>query len=62
MFKLILFQIFGLGANFFDSQVHEFLLFACLMFVDMAFFALLGAYYKPISLEDIKNVEEATED
>ncbi|KAL7030433.1 hypothetical protein ACKWTF_006657 [Chironomus riparius] len=50
------------GANFFDSQVHEFLLFACLMFVDMAIFAILGIYYKPIPLEDIKELEESNED
>ena len=41
-------------AKFFDSQVYEFLLFAVLMFVDMAVFAWLGVRYKPIPLEEIK--------
>ncbi|XP_070494679.1 peptide transporter family 1-like [Chironomus tepperi] len=45
------------GANFFDDQAHEFLLFACLMFVDMVIFTLIAANYKPISLDEIKNLE-----
>jgi len=56
------FFYFFIGANFFDSQVNEFLLFACLMFVDMALFAWLGICYKPISLEEIKKIEETNED
>ncbi|XP_070494632.1 peptide transporter family 1-like [Chironomus tepperi] len=46
------------GAQFFSSQTYEFLLFACLMFVDMIVFAWLGIRYKPIPLDEIKKAEE----
>ncbi|KAL7030439.1 hypothetical protein ACKWTF_006658 [Chironomus riparius] len=46
------------GAKFFDSQTYEFLLFACLMFVDMIIFAWLGYRYKGIPLDEIKKAEE----
>lgn len=46
------------GAKFFNSQTYEFLLFACLMFVDMGVFTWLGIRYKPIPLDEIKKAEE----
>ncbi|KAG5684406.1 hypothetical protein PVAND_013641 [Polypedilum vanderplanki] len=46
------------GAKFFNSQTYEFLLFALLMFVDMGIFMWLGIRYKPIPLDQLKNVEE----
>lgn len=48
-----------IGAKFFDSQTYEFLLFACLMFVDMGLFMWLGIRYKPIPLEELDKVIEA---
>ncbi|KAG5683602.1 hypothetical protein PVAND_012875 [Polypedilum vanderplanki] len=41
----------------FESQAFEFLLFALMMFLDMAIFMVLGIYYKPIPLEELKKVE-----
>ncbi|KAL7030430.1 hypothetical protein ACKWTF_006656 [Chironomus riparius] len=41
----------------FDSQINEFLFFACLIFVDMALFMWLAIRYKPISLDEVKNLE-----
>lgn len=40
-----------------DHQWQEFLLFACFMFLAMGVFAWLAHRYKPISLEEIQNVE-----
>ena len=58
----LIFLLFFIGAKFFDSQANEFLLFACLMFFDMALFAWLGKCYEPISLEEIKKIEETNEE
>lgn len=38
-------------AKFFEAQKWEFVLFACLMFIDMGLFSVLAYYYKPIPLK-----------
>lgn len=38
-------------AKIFEAQKWEFVLFACLMFVDMGLFSILAYYYKPIPLK-----------
>lgn len=44
-------------AKFFNSQANEFFLFAVMMFIDMAFFALLAMHYKYVQekSDDIEN-------
>ena len=39
-------------AKFFQSQAHEFFLFAVMMFIDMAIFALLAMRYKYVNIEN----------
>ncbi|XP_055593305.1 peptide transporter family 1-like [Uranotaenia lowii] len=48
-------------AKIFDAQKWEFLLFACLMFVDMGLFAVLAYKYKAIPLKKY-DTAETTED
>jgi solute carrier family 15 oligopeptide transporter 1 len=47
--SLIVFLISGL--QIFSSQVYEFIFYACLMFIDTLFFALLSMRYKYIDLD-----------
>lgn len=53
-------------AKIFEAQKWEFVLFACLMFVDMGLFSVLAYYYKPIPLktydEDDANTTLPVED
>lgn len=46
------------GAKFFDSQTYEFALFAGLMFLDMGVFMWLAIRYKPIPLDQLKDIED----
>lgn len=45
-------------ARLFDSQKWEFVLFAGLMFVDMAIFAWLATRYKGIPLSELDKIDE----
>lgn len=46
-------------AKFFQSQAHEFFLFAVMMFIDMALFGLLAMRYKYVNCEKGDDVENA---
>ena len=47
-----------ISASIFKRQTFEFALFAGLMFLDMVFFMWLALRYKPISLEELNEVED----
>lgn len=47
-------------AKLFDSQTYEFLLFAGIMFVDMAIFGILAYRYKAIPLKDDSEYDDET--
>lgn len=46
-------------AKIFEAQKWEFVLFACLMFIDMAIFAVLAYYYKPIPIKSYSDEDDA---
>jgi solute carrier family 15 oligopeptide transporter 1 len=46
-------------AKFFQSQAHEFFLFAVMMFIDMALFGLLAMRYKYVNIDKGDDVENA---
>jgi solute carrier family 15 oligopeptide transporter 1 len=48
-------------AKFFESQSNEFFLFAVMMFIDMAIFALLAMKYKYVNTSESKRNEDDTE-
>ena len=53
-----LFMVFISGTKLFESQVHEFLFFAGVMFVDMLIFIALSINYKYTSHDDDDKVEK----
>lgn len=57
--SLIVFFISGF--KIFGSLVHEFLFYACLMFIDIIVFAALAMRYKYVDSEALENDEKAIE-